>query len=290
MSKIFKNLRPFWKMVLVILILLLVQAWCDLSLPQYTSAIIDTGIQKKGVEHILPEKLKADEYETAFIFMKADEKEIWSNSYKKEASFYKRTLSNSKRLDELDEKLSIPLLYNFQMSAVEETSFREIIAKQLESTTEALSSFTVEEIGAQMGVELKTAIKTVTEDNISTEITTVDMRPIFQTMLADGRMSEKEILKTRDKMEESLSTMGNSMIRSMGISYAIQVSGDAGVDLDSIQKRFLWSAGLRMVLLALIMGMITISVGFFASKIGAGVGMNLRNEIFQKVVDRKSVV
>ena len=55
MSKIFKNLIPYWKSVIMILLLLFVQAWCDLSLPQYTSDIIDVGIQNQGIEHVLPE-------------------------------------------------------------------------------------------------------------------------------------------------------------------------------------------------------------------------------------------
>ena len=50
MGKLFKNLKPYWKSVLVIVVLLVVQALCDLSLPQYTSDIIDTGIQNSGVE------------------------------------------------------------------------------------------------------------------------------------------------------------------------------------------------------------------------------------------------
>ena len=54
MGKLFKNLKPYWSSVLLILVLLVVQAFCDLSLPQYTSDIIDTGIQNSGVEHILP--------------------------------------------------------------------------------------------------------------------------------------------------------------------------------------------------------------------------------------------
>ena len=60
MGKLFKNLKPYWKSVLVIVVLLVVQAFCDLSLPQYTSDIIDTGIQNSGVEHILPEKITAE--------------------------------------------------------------------------------------------------------------------------------------------------------------------------------------------------------------------------------------
>ena len=55
MSKIFKNMLPYWKGLIIVVALLVVQAWCDLSLPAYTSDIIDVGIQNKGVEHVLPE-------------------------------------------------------------------------------------------------------------------------------------------------------------------------------------------------------------------------------------------
>ena len=52
MSKIFKNIAPYWRSVIIILALLFVQAWCDLSLPSYTSDIIDVGIQNRGVEFL----------------------------------------------------------------------------------------------------------------------------------------------------------------------------------------------------------------------------------------------
>ena len=60
MSKIFKNMIPYWKSIVIIIALLFVQAWCDLALPSYTSDIIDVGIQNNGVEHIVPEALTAE--------------------------------------------------------------------------------------------------------------------------------------------------------------------------------------------------------------------------------------
>ena len=69
MSKIFKNMVPYWKTVFVILALLLIQAMCDLALPSYTSDIIDVGIQKSGVEHVVPQAVTAEEFETAQLTM-----------------------------------------------------------------------------------------------------------------------------------------------------------------------------------------------------------------------------
>ena len=69
MSKIFKNMLPYWKSILVILMLLFVQAWCDLSLPSYTSDIIDVGIQNSGVEHVTPKRITEEEFQTAEFIM-----------------------------------------------------------------------------------------------------------------------------------------------------------------------------------------------------------------------------
>ena len=69
MGKIFKNMLPYWKWILLIILLLTVQAFCDLSLPQYTSDIIDVGIMNSGVEHILPEEMTAEDFASAQLFM-----------------------------------------------------------------------------------------------------------------------------------------------------------------------------------------------------------------------------
>ena len=66
MLRIFQYLKKYLPTVGIIIVLLLVQAFCDLSLPQYTSDIIDTGIQNKGVEHVLPEKIRTIPICTAF--------------------------------------------------------------------------------------------------------------------------------------------------------------------------------------------------------------------------------
>ena len=57
MSRIIKNVLPYWKSIVLVFALLIVQAVCDLSLPAYTSDIIDTGIQNGGIEHTVPEKI-----------------------------------------------------------------------------------------------------------------------------------------------------------------------------------------------------------------------------------------
>ena len=84
MSKIFKNLIPYWRMILMILALLMIQAYCDLSLPQYTSDIIDTGIINGGVSYVLPDQITAEEYEYTELFMTEEERQDWEQIYERE--------------------------------------------------------------------------------------------------------------------------------------------------------------------------------------------------------------
>ena len=79
MIQIFKNLVPYWKTILVIFALLIVQAFCDLSLPQYTSDIIDVGIQNSGVEHVLPENITNEEFETVKSLAESKADDFFAN-------------------------------------------------------------------------------------------------------------------------------------------------------------------------------------------------------------------
>lgn len=285
MSRIFKNMLPYWKAVIIIIALLFVQAWCDLSLPAYTSDIIDVGIQNNGVEHVVPEKMTADEFDTAQFIMTDKETNTWKDIYEKKDDLYELKDLSNKELNDIDEELTIPLIMNYQMRAMEVDTFKETIAKQMGKDVSAFADMSVEDIGAMMHVELK-SFKQEKEDDDGNKVKVdcVDVRPIFANMLASGAMDKNQILSMRDTMEDTIDTMGSSLVKSMGIAYAVAADKDAGVNVDKIQKSYLLSAGLKMVGMALLMGLVTVLVGFFASCIGAGIGMNLRDGVFKRVV------
>ena len=285
MSRIFKNMLPYWKAVIIIIALLFVQAWCDLSLPAYTSDIIDVGIQNNGVEHVVPEKMTADEFDTAQFIMTDKETNTWKDIYEKKDDLYELKDLSNKELDDIDEELTLPLIMNYQMRAMEVDTFKEMIAKQMGQDASAFTDMSVEDLGAMMHVELK-SFKQEKEDDDGNKVKVdcVDVRPIFANMLASGAMDKDQILSMRDTMEDTIDTMGSSLVKSMGIAYAVAADKDAGVNVDKIQKSYLLSAGLKMVGMALLMGLVTVLVGFFASRIGAGIGMNLRDGVFKRVV------
>ena len=285
MSKIFKNLLPFWKSVIIILALLLVQAWCDLSLPQYTSDIIDVGIQNSGVEHVLPEAVTKEEFETAKTFMTEDEITEWENAYEEDGDHFVCIENDGDTLNDLDGDLSMALVMNYQMSMMDEATFKETIAAQMQMDPENLKDLSVEQIGQMLGADLTTFTREKEDDDGNkTEVTCVDVRPLFQNMLNAGMMQKSDLLSVRDEMEESFNAVGDTMIQSIGVAYAIQCDKDAGIDVDHIQTSYLWAEGLRMIGLALLVGVATALGGHFASKVAAGVGMNLREGLFKKVV------
>lgn len=285
MGKIFKNMLPYWKAVIIIIALLFVQAWCDLSLPSYTSDIIDVGIQNSGVEHIVPEKLTKSEFKTAQFIMTDDEADLWKGLYKADGEFYKLKDKSSKELDEADEKLNLPLIMNYQMSTLEVSSFKKTIANQMGKKESELENVSVEQLGESLGVKLK-SFKQEKEDDDGNKVKVdcVDARPFFAGMMQSGKMDKKSILSMRDKMSDTIYAMGSSLVKSMGVAYAVSCDKAAGIDVDHIQKSYLLFAGLKMLGMALLMGVVTVIVGFFASRVGAGIGMTLREKVFKNVV------
>lgn len=285
MGKIFKNMVPYWKSIIVVILLLLVQAWCDLALPAYTSDIIDVGILNSGVEHVVPEAITPDEFETAKLLMTDEEIETWENSFDMEGSIYHRVEMSREELEELDETMILPLLMNYQMSAVEEDMFKKTLAKQTGQDTSVYTDMSIEEIGGMMGMPLTSFQKETEDDDGNTKVVNcVDMRQMFQEMQDAGMLQKEQLLSLREEMEKTIDTMGSSLVKSMGVAYAVSCDEAAGLDVDHIQTSYLWSEGLKMVGMALIMGVVTVLVGFIGARIGAGIGMNLRGNIFKKVV------
>ena len=210
MSRFFKTLKPYWKSVLLIIALLVLQAYADLSLPQYTSDIIDTGIQNGGVSHCMPQAVTKEEFELAKVFMTEDEVAIWEDSYREDGDVYRLDVTDEKKLDEYDDEFVTAFILNNQTSAVEESAFKQQIAAQSGQDPSQLENVPVEMLGQQMGIELSTFKKEIEDvDGNVVLADCVDMRPVFQMMLAQGRMTTDDIVSMRDTLQEKMESMGS---------------------------------------------------------------------------------
>ena len=286
MKKIFKNMIPYWKTILVIVAVLVLQAYCDLALPTYTADIIDVGIQNKGIEYSLPEEITAEEYEDAQLFMTKEEKTLWASSYEAtQHETYERSVTDKETLGELDSEFAIPLILNYQMSRMEEAQFKKLLAEQTGGDVSVYEQMSLEQIGQMMGTELKVSEKDVEQEDGSTQtVTCVDIRPMFEAMIKSGQMDEDAVLSMRDSTQKMVDAMGDSMITASKAAYAASCDEAAGLNLAQIQTSYLWKKGLQMAGMAAIMMACAIFVSYLASKVGAGVGRSLRGRLYEKVM------
>lgn len=287
MKRIIFNLAPYWYLVVIILALLGVQAFCDLSLPQYTSDMIDTGIQNHGVEYPIPGKLTPEEMAYSSLFMDSSEKTAWEELYTKNGDIYELKDMDKEQLEENSEKFLIPLILTYQTANTSEKQFKDIIGESMKNNPQAvpegfdISGMSLEEIGQMMHTELK-SFEAEDEEGVTT--TYVDMRPIMEGLITSGQMDTAQLSAIREQMEKTIDTVGSSTMKSMGIAYAISCDKGAGIDVDAIQKSYLWKQGLKMLLMAGLMLLSSVGAGFFAARTGAEIGRDLREKIFKKVI------
>lgn len=293
MKHIIRNMIPYWRSVLLILLLLMIQAYCDLSLPLYTSNIIDVGIQNGGVEHIVPQKITEEEYWKAQILMTEDEKSLWQNLYQSQDTFYVLQENRKEQWSGADEILLTAVVANYQMGHMKEQVFRDYVKQMLrgdeqtKNLADRIDTMTLDEIGAMMHVEIPT-MSVEAEEGKSNEDTYVDMRPMFQKMLQSGQIDDSLLTESRQEMEKGIREIGGEVLQSMGIQYALACDEAAGMDMDHIQISYLWREGGLMVLLALLLTFSAIAVSFFASRVGAGIGRDLRSKVFRNVMEYSS--
>ncbi|MGC2871814.1 ABC transporter ATP-binding protein [Ihubacter sp. mB4P-1] len=287
MKKIFQNLIPYWKSVLLIVLLLVVQAYCDLSLPQYTSDIIDVGIMKSGVEHIVPQRITAREYQEAQIFMNDDERSLWQNAYGEDGEFYWRITDDETALDQLDEKLLTSVALTYQLGHTAEADFKDMIKgflaenPQTSSLSGEVNRMSVEEIGALLHMKIDSF---EAKDENGERAVYVDMRPLMEKLITDGQMNGDMVTEARASMEKMIDAIGAETLHSMGTSYAADCDRTAGLDVDEMQMDYLWKTGGRMLIMALMMLAAAILVSFLAARVGAGVGRDLREKVFHNVI------
>lgn len=245
--------------VILIIIFLIVEALCDITLPGYTSKMIDTGIQNSGIEHVAPEKITKEEYEYAQLFMDDEEKQLWDNSYTENGDIYELKSLSKKELDNLDDKLSGALIMNNQISSVDESTLEKMM-NQGDSQTK------------------------ITPEMLGIKEFPADLRPIIINMVQAGRMNSDNLISMKNELNSKLDEIGATIKNSMGIAYAKKMDKMAGVDVDAIQQRFLWTNGGIMIIIAAIMAVAMIINALLAAKVGAAIGRDLREQTYENVM------
>lgn len=253
MKRIFQNMLPYWRPILVIVLFLAVQAFCDLSLPQYTSDIIDVGIQNSGIEHILPQEMTEEDYGLIQLFMTMEEKDDFTTCYEKKKDHYVCT-AGEHTLEELDDKLLLPVVMSYQ------------VQNSMVDTTDSSKTK-----------------QTGQADASGMDFSSMDKDTLIQ-MFSSGMITDDQLLQMRDELQGQVDTIGSQTLKSMGVAYAVTCDKNASVDMDALQMKYMWNTGAKMLAVALLMALATVIVGYFASRVGAGIGRDLREKTFENVV------
>ena len=156
--QIIKNLKPYWKSVLIIVLLLIVQAYCDLALPDYTSKLIDTGIQNYGIDHCSPLQIPEKAYTIIKGFMDEDDVTVWEKYYEQsDDGIYRMTDDGKDHIDEIDQACMEPMMmYYYPYTMVDSDEDNQL--KQMLAASGMTLDELPPEMWSQMGTQMKQMI------------------------------------------------------------------------------------------------------------------------------------
>lgn len=268
MLKILKNLKESLISVIIIVILLCLQAGTDLALPDYTSKIVNIGIQQGGIQNVSPEAIRKEQMENLLLFSTDDEKIL--NCYtlisKKEMEDkeYEKYLKQYPELENQD----IYVLNNLKKEQKEELD--TLIAKPLMIIYSISNEETAKEIKKNILQNTPKAQQSILEQ--------ADLLTIIKNMPEETR---NNILEESSKMIDE--KFGN-MTEQVAIQATKQEYAQIGMDLDKIQNDYILFTGMQMLGIALISMIAAIIIMYLSSRVAAKLGQNLRNKVFKKVL------
>ena len=255
MGKLFKFLKPRVGAVLAIVAVLIIQAYCDLSLPGYTSDIVNVGIQQGGIDSAIPEQIAKDDMEKVLLFVANEDQKIVqaaytlaSKTYKKDAYVLKDDmLKDEDKEEKLIDILGKPMLLVSGFDSDSETS-----------------------------KQMKQAIFANVPQEMLTEDTT-----IYDVL---SMMPEEQRLQMTKQLDEKMEEMPETMVEQAATIYIKSAYENLGIDMDKVQTDYMFATGAKMIALAFLGMAASVLVGLMASKVAAATGRDLRSGVFKKVV------
>ena len=279
MKNLFKYAASYWKAMIAIVLILVVQAYCDLSLPAYTSDIVNVGIQQGGIEDEVPRQIATEEMEKLLLFVSEDDQQTVmdaytedNTSYKKEAYVLKDSVAEDEdMMEDLRDILQIPMMMT---SGIESGS----------DTTKQMEDKLKEQMSQGMAQSMpQGADQTMPEGMPQGETQAVSLDDMSMFDLLKMLPAEQRATMV-EKIEEQMSEMPDTILDQAAVSFCRSAYKDLGMDMDQTQIHYLLKTGGQMAALALLGMAASILVAFLASRVGASAGRDLRSGVFHKVV------
>ena len=257
MGKLFKFLKPYAAAVAAIICILVVQAYCDLSLPTYTSDIVNIGVQQGGIDEALPDTISKKDLNHLLLLVPSDRQKIVKNAY-----------------TESVEK------YDYNGTVMELKASVKEDEKKMDRLSEILGKPMLMAAGFDSGSDMTQKIEEQMRTQMS-GIPNVDKMDIYDMLEFMGAEGRNALI---GQMDQQMDSMQDSIIAQAAAGYIKDAYTHIGIDTDQIETIYILHTGAKMLALAFLGMAASMLVGLLASRVGAGVGRRLRENVFRKVV------
>ena len=257
MRKLFQFLKPYAPRVLLILCVLVVQAYCDLSLPTYTSNIVNVGIQQSGIDEEIPENISEEEMNRLLLFVPEDDRQDIQDAYEKSSESFDydgevltlkdSVKSDDEKLDALTEEMKLPMMLTAGFENGSDTT------KQMEG-----------QLKEQMS-----------------QVPGIEKMSVFDIF---GMMNDTQRAAIVDKITKQMDKMPDSILDQTAISYVKSTYEQIGMDTGHMSTVYILKTGAKMLGLAALGMAASILACLMASRVGSKVGRGLRRDTFRKVI------
>lgn len=283
MKKLLKHFKPAIIPIIFVVILLVIQAYCDLSLPTYMSNIVNVGIQQSGIETVTPDKAPKSEMDKIELFMDKNDKDFVNSQYKSEKYKNKDILVlkeniSDKNSDKLADKLTKPMLITYMLEKGEKG---ELSSDSVSGKIDNKDFQIIMENGVkEMTPENQMKFMEINKKSQAGE--TVDMFEILPLF------SENTMSQITDVMNDKLKAfdkLGEDTITQVVTPYTESLMKSAGVDTDQVRMNYLFKAGALMLGYAGIIFVCMIAVSLLSSIIGARFSKDIRSHAYNQIIN-----
>ena len=270
MLKLLKYLKKSIPSIILIFGLLVLQAFCDLSLPAYTADIVDVGIQQGGIKEAVPIAIRESQMTNLRKLMEADEEELVLNSY----TLLSKDNLTAKDFQHYQKEYPILDKENVYILNVAKKDNEENYEKLKSTMSNAFILLSMLDSKSKETAAVKSQLLSQLPKDMADKslIDILSVLPKEQFNMIIGTMKEKTS-QVPDRILEQ------GAIAAIRLEYKT-----IGLDTNRIQRNYTLLAGAKMLGLALLGTAASVTVGFLASKVGAGLGRDLREKVFSKVM------
>lgn len=266
MMRLFRYLKPYSLLVILSIVLLFIQANADLALPDYMSKIVNNGIQQGGIENAIPIAIRKNKMDRLVKFLGSENKQLILSKY---TLVTEETFIDSSFFTQYSVSFSEPIYVRNEIRQTDIDLINPIIGKALliVSSIEQISIDPTKAAaqGQAMGLDFS------------------KIPPGMDVFSVLELLPASQLDTVKNALNENFVQLGDSLIIQMAVGVVKNEYIAIGMDTDKLQMNYIFSTGLKMLLVSLLSITCTIMVAFFSAHVASGMARDIRKDLFTKV-------